>query len=196
MIPLVFYGCSIENKQDKRLRKDWYMRSQFLSRFSKVVVLTSILAVSWGTFAGPKQVAGPAGDNGVGILNHTEAQLIAETAKGAYAELPTRARVANIENSNQRIFLTKVLDTVDAAQSIDQMTGTEQEALAQELFTTVATMGTAIDAMAIGVIGEPSCVQNCWNEYQNNIRGDCDFWCRFGYALLWELCVADCLVPG
>ena len=42
-----------------------------------------------------------------------------------------------------------------------------------------------------------SCVQQCYNEWRANLA-TCNggYWCQVGYNLLFELCLADCLIPG
>lgn len=137
-------------------------------------------------------------------------EAVMQAAETAYQSFATRSQVNAIENEHDRLYVQSVLDRLDRARRADELTQIELNDLITETMTSAAA--TQVGVSAACAIAQPfdrsaatsaaaagedcSCVQNCWNEYKKNIQGDCDFICRFGYALLLELCIADCLVPG
>ena len=139
-----------------------------------------------------------------------EIQKIVDTANAIAPQLPTRAQVATVADEQDRLFLTKILDQNEAAQRADRMTPTELEAFAADVQATTSAAQAGICPVAVAqktAAGETqdatataagcSCVQQCYKEWKANLA-TCNggYWCQVGFNLLFELCLADCLVPG
>jgi len=137
-------------------------------------------------------------------------QKIVDTANSIAPQLPTRAQVASVADEQNRLFLTKILDQNEAAQRANRMTATELEAFSADVQATTAAAQAGICSVAVAQktdAGETqqatataagcSCVQQCYNEWRANLA-TCNggYWCQVGFNLLFELCLADCLVPG
>lgn len=141
------------------------------------------------------------------IASDAEILTIVETADAIAAVMPSRGRIATIENTEDRIYLTQVLDHVEAAQRADKMSPQELEEFADGLLASVSSAQIGIaacpvattDAVSIGRQAAPgcSCAQQCYNEWRANLR-TCNggYWCEVGFNLLFELCLLDCIVPG
>lgn len=150
------------------------------------------------------------------IASSADVTTIMELAEELSRKLPTRQRIAQIDDANNRVYLSRVLDHIETARNADKLTALELEEFGAELSTSVASaqIGAAACAVAFseaevsavefertaGAAAQAagcSCVQNCYNEWRANLR-TCNggYWCQVGFNLLFEICLVDCVVPG
>lgn len=154
------------------------------------------------------------------VPSPADVRSLIEIANTVARQLPSRTAVARIADEHDRLFLTNVWAHVETAQQADRLTAAELGEFAAQLQASVvaAQVGASrcstmvfkaalLDAdsnsneaqssLVAARAGGCSCVQRCYNEWQANLA-TCNgsYWCQVGFNLLFELCLADCLVPG
>ncbi len=133
--------------------------------------------------------------------NDAEVQQLSFALNDPNLQWPSSIQIATIENKSQRLYFTRVLDSVKAIQNADLMTPEELVREGSKIIAQATAFQAGMDAAGgfatITDKTSTSCVQTCKNEFNSNMRA-CNgaFWCEVEANALATLCLLDCLIPG